>query len=206
MFTKVNLELTSSKHLIDQNMMIKTLNLEGKTTEISSAFCRYTGYLQEELIRQKNNFFLAEDNQALATRIWRSIQTGHAWEGEYVLQSAEGENKWVSAVIEPILDVDYTSKKLTILTVKTRSFFYLSLLYHEMQQPVCWRSVSMLEWCIKNSMTTQYKITFSFSVMIFLLVLGSGVAIFNVLKLSLLYHEMQQPVCWRSVSMLEWCH
>lgn len=107
MFTKVNLELTSSKHLIDQNMMIKTLNLEGKTTEISSAFCRYTGYLQEELIRQKNNFFLAEDNQALATRIWRSIQTGHAWEGEYVLQSAEGENKWVSAVIEPILDVDY---------------------------------------------------------------------------------------------------
>jgi len=107
MFTKVNLELMSYKHLIDQNMMIKTLNSEGKTTEISSAFCRYTGYLKEELVRQKNNFFLAEDNQALATKIWRSIQTGHAWEGEYALHSADGEDKWVSAVIEPILDIDY---------------------------------------------------------------------------------------------------
>jgi len=107
MFTKVNLELMSYKHLIDQNMMIKTLNPEGKTTDISSAFCRYTGYLKEEVIRQKSNFFLAEDNQALATKIWRSIQTGHAWEGEYALRSAGGENKWVSAVIEPILDADY---------------------------------------------------------------------------------------------------
>jgi hypothetical protein len=43
---------------------------------------------------------------------------------------------------------------------------------------------------IKNSMTTQYKITFSFSVMIFLLVLGSGVAIFNVLKLANLAEDM----------------
>ncbi len=107
MFTKVNLELMSYKYLIDQNMMIKTLNSEGKTTEISSAFCRYTGYLKEEVIRQKNNFFLAEDNQALATKIWRSIQTGHAWEGEYALHSADGEDKWVSAVIEPVLGADY---------------------------------------------------------------------------------------------------
>ncbi|MDT8424418.1 MAG: diguanylate cyclase [Methyloprofundus sp.] len=107
MFTKVNLELMSDKHLIDQNMMIKILNLEGNTTEISSAFCRYTGYLKEEVIRQKNNFFLAENNQALATKIWRSIQTGRAWEGEYALRSAKGEDKWVSAMIEPILDADY---------------------------------------------------------------------------------------------------
>jgi len=107
MFAKVNLELMSYKHLIDQNMMVKTVNAEGKTTEISSAFCRYTGYLKEEVIRQNNNFFLAEDNQALATRIWRSIQTGHAWEGEYALHSADGKDKWVSAVIEPVLDADY---------------------------------------------------------------------------------------------------
>jgi len=107
MFTKVNLELMSYKHLIDQNILVKTVNSEGKTTEISSALCRYTGYLKEEVIRQKNNFFLAEDNQALATRIWRSIQTGHAWEGEYALRRADGEDKWVNAVIEPILGADY---------------------------------------------------------------------------------------------------
>ncbi|MCF7969631.1 MAG: diguanylate cyclase [Methylococcaceae bacterium] len=107
MFAKVNLELMSYKHLIDQNMMVKTVSPDGKTIDISSALCRYTGYLKEEVMRRKNNFFLAEDNHALATKIWRSIQTGHAWEGEYALRSADGQDKWVSAVIEPILDADY---------------------------------------------------------------------------------------------------
>ncbi|MBE0468708.1 MAG: MCP four helix bundle domain-containing protein [Methyloprofundus sp.] len=39
-------------------------------------------------------------------------------------------------------------------------------------------------------MTTQYKITFSFSVMIFLLALGGGTAIFNAVKLANLTEGM----------------
>ncbi len=70
-------------HLIDQHIMIATLDLDAKVVEASNALCRFLGCTQKDLIGKPSHFF---DNSIGAieqeTAIFQVIKTGKRWRGE----------------------------------------------------------------------------------------------------------------------------
>jgi PAS domain S-box-containing protein len=70
-------------------------------------FTQMTGYPLEE-VRGKNPRFLKSGQMALAeyTRMWRTIEAGEEWRGEFCNRRRDGQLVWESAAISPVRDSD----------------------------------------------------------------------------------------------------
>jgi len=68
-------------HLIDQNIMMATLNLDGEIEEITNKFARYIHIEKSHLLGQSAHFFLGDDTSRF-DEIMNTIKSGKVWEGE----------------------------------------------------------------------------------------------------------------------------
>ena len=120
-------EINKRAHLIDQNIMIAQLNLDGDVVEISNALCRYIGMLQQNIVGTPSHLFTTgDDAEALQESMWHYLKTGTQWSGEIKRVTGDGTAKWAKMTILPALNGDYvingytcilqdmTSKKLSL--------------------------------------------------------------------------------------------
>lgn len=119
-------------HLIDQNIMIASLDLEGNITQVSNALCRFLQSNKDKLIGTQSHFFInIEDKNHSVAHIWRMIKTGKAWEGEIHRQNSDGVRSFAHSTILPVFNEhfdtigytniiqDSTDKKLSVTDALT---------------------------------------------------------------------------------------
>ena len=94
-------------HLVDQNIMSATLNIDLKIIDISSAFARYLGFSKDELLNTPNNFLYQDNEEDKKNIIIRIIQSGKQWDGEIKKLDSYSEIKWLNVTIHPIFDENY---------------------------------------------------------------------------------------------------
>ncbi len=91
--------------LIDHNIITATTNTSGIITEVSTAFCQVSGFTKEGLIGQKPDILqhpgIAKD---VKQEVWKTIQSGKTWMGEFHNQTPKGKSYWLEATIFPSLD------------------------------------------------------------------------------------------------------
>lgn len=115
-------------HLIDQQIMMATLDKSGKVIDASNALCRFLGCMKSDLIGKPSHFF---DNSAqseqLAKDILRVVSTGMEWTGEIQHSTSEHQTFWAHSSVLPNFDESYrivnytnilndvTNKKLSVV-------------------------------------------------------------------------------------------
>jgi len=96
----------------------------GIITDVSSAFCRISGYSKEELIGSSHNIVRHPDTpDAVFKEMWHSIKSGKIWHGEIKNRRKNGEAYWVDSAIEPIFSdslhiIGYKSVRFDITDTK----------------------------------------------------------------------------------------
>lgn len=112
-------------NMIDKYIITSTTNLEGKITKVSNAFCKASGYNEDEIIGQ--NHRILKDPEALDDvykDLWEKITRNETWSGEFRNIRKDGSYYWIKATISPIFDIDgikigYTSLAEDITNKKT---------------------------------------------------------------------------------------
>ncbi|MDO9515181.1 MAG: diguanylate cyclase [Syntrophales bacterium] len=104
---KDQVELARHLYLVDQNVLVSSLDKEGIVQDISSAMCRLLGVTQEEIIGTRTNFFVDEGDKELLEQIARTLKTGKEWRGTFKRMDGEGNVLWLHSTIYPVLDQSY---------------------------------------------------------------------------------------------------
>jgi diguanylate cyclase (GGDEF)-like protein/PAS domain S-box-containing protein len=117
-------ELVHRQHLIDQNIMIATLDSAGRVKEATRALCSFMGTTPRE-IKGKSGFFdPAEEPAEKVKTIQRTVESGRKWKGE-IKHVEDGQVRWAQSTILPNYNrtweltgftnilVDTTTKKLS---------------------------------------------------------------------------------------------
>lgn len=98
-------ELQRMLDVVNQNVYMSMTDLDGNITYASDAFCRLTGYSQEQLMGQNHRILKsAHTPNELHENLWEKISAGSIWKGELENISKVGEPYWVEASITPIYD------------------------------------------------------------------------------------------------------
>ncbi|MBU1657722.1 diguanylate cyclase [bacterium] len=99
------LEHKLQKHfdLMDDNIIVSTTDLDGKIIDVSSAFCRVSGYTREELIGQTHSIVRAMGNEVYK-ELWDSITQDKTFSGEIKNQAKDGSFFWVNIFVAPVFD------------------------------------------------------------------------------------------------------
>jgi diguanylate cyclase (GGDEF)-like protein/PAS domain S-box-containing protein len=132
---KLHKERNQRLYLIDQNIMLASLDIKGVVLDVSNALCRFLGNSKEELIGKPSNFFDNSDEASYTVQhILKTIQTGKSWKGEIKHFSSDGQIYWASSSIIPNLDDEFkltgytniledtTNKKLSVTDKLTTLF------------------------------------------------------------------------------------
>gem|GEM_PF-553359 len=105
-------------HLIDQNIMLATLDKDAVVKDVSSALCRFLGSRKADLIGKPSHFFdNSDDWQQLEEEILCSIQTGKEWSGEVKHYDHDGNIKWANSTILPNYDSNFQVQGFTNILV-----------------------------------------------------------------------------------------
>ena len=89
----------------DKNVLASKTDIRGTITYVSEAFCKISGYTEEELLGKKQSMVRHPDMpQELFRDIWKTIQSGKEWRGEIKNSKKDGSFYWVEAIIMPEYD------------------------------------------------------------------------------------------------------
>ena len=92
-------------------------DLKGNIEYVSPAFYQTTGYTLEEVVGNSTSLLKSgKTDPAVYHDMWETIETGKAWQGEWINKKKNGEFYWESASITPILDTE--GKMINYLAVK----------------------------------------------------------------------------------------
>jgi len=111
--TKRNLEEYIS--IVNENVLISRTDTKGVINHVSDAYCKFTGYLKEELIGKTHSLLKHPDNsKETFSALWNTIKKGNPWKGEIKNIKKDGTVFWVENSINADLDeegniIGYTS-------------------------------------------------------------------------------------------------
>ncbi|GAA6173434.1 ABC transporter substrate-binding protein [Colwellia sp. KU-HH00111] len=89
--------------IVDRYVISSQTDLDGKITDVSTAFCRVSGYSKEELLGQTHKLLKhPETNESIYKEMWDTITQGNTWSGELLNQAKDGSRYWVDAKIDPV--------------------------------------------------------------------------------------------------------
>ncbi len=117
-------ELESLVNSFDKNVIASKTNVNGYITYASEAFCKISGYTQEELIGKEHKIMRHPDmKKEVFEEMWETITSNKTWVGEIKSIKKDGGFYWANSYISPIVDAqnniieysairhDITSKK-----------------------------------------------------------------------------------------------
>lgn len=147
--TQAQKDRSYRRHLIDQNIMLATLDKDAIIQDVSSSLCRFLGSRKEDLIGKSSHFFdNSDESEQLEELILSQIQTGKEWQGEIKHYDHQGNISWANSKVLPLYDENYnvsgftnilesiTSKKLSgvdKLTSMLNRRRYDEIIIHEMR-------------------------------------------------------------------------
>jgi len=93
------------KNLLNTYVISSTTDLKGIITGVSQAFCKISGYEEDELIGKPHNMVRHPDiPKELFKSMWKTIESGNIWQGEIKNLAKDRGYYWVTAVISPLYD------------------------------------------------------------------------------------------------------
>ncbi len=118
--SKTNASMKRYLDIVDRYIISSSTDLNGVITEVSSAFCHFTGYAKDELIGKKHNIMRHPNTpKELYKEMWGALRRDETWRGEIRNTTKEGKSYWTYATISPIYNASgkktgYTSLRYDI--------------------------------------------------------------------------------------------
>ena len=98
-------ELIESLNIIDKHVMSIRMDKEGIITEVSSAFCDFSGFSKEELLGHHHKILIHPDmSKEDYDGLWKILKQGKSFFTELKGIKKDGGFYWVESHIEPIFD------------------------------------------------------------------------------------------------------
>ncbi|MBV5308736.1 response regulator, partial [Chromatium okenii] len=98
-------ELNDLKKAIDRHAIVSVACADGSITSVNAKFCEVSGYQREELIGRNHRLIKSGYHPpTLFEGMWRTLTSGHIWQGEVQNRRKDGRPYWVQATIAPILN------------------------------------------------------------------------------------------------------
>jgi len=95
------------EYVFDGSVIISQTDLEGIITYANRAFSEASGYSADELVGQPHNIIRHPDMPKIVfEKMWRTIESGQAWNGLVKNLRKDGRYYWVETEILPIRDND----------------------------------------------------------------------------------------------------
>ena len=96
-------QLEQKQNILDIYVPISTTNIQGIITDVSSAFCKLTGYNKDELIGNTHHIVAnKKTSKSIYKKLWKSITTEETWTGEIKNTNKNGEDFWINLNINTI--------------------------------------------------------------------------------------------------------
>jgi PAS domain S-box-containing protein len=88
---------------LDKNVIINETDEKGIITFVSEAFCKISGYSEEELIGQPHNICKDDSmSKDIFKDLWKTIKANKTWTGEIRNKRKDGSYYWLYNIITPI--------------------------------------------------------------------------------------------------------
>ena len=99
-------ELTEFSRIIEQiDDIVAITNLAGDLTYVNKAFCKFTGYSEEEALGENPRLYSSgKHSQAEMKELWATILSGKVYRGIIINQKKNGEDYYEEKMITPLLD------------------------------------------------------------------------------------------------------
>ncbi|MGB1236747.1 MAG: diguanylate cyclase [Pseudomonadales bacterium] len=96
-------ERARRQRLIDEHILMAHLDLDGRVVDASNALCRFFGCWKEELVGNKNRFFLddSQESKLLEQGIFKLLKQGKQWQGEISYTNVQGHTVWAESSLIP---------------------------------------------------------------------------------------------------------
>lgn len=102
---ELNYELTELLASFDENVIASKTDIYGRITYVSKAFCKISGYSQEELLKANQNIISSGNTSAdVYKQLWKTITSGKTWRGELEDKNKNGATYWLYSIITPKYD------------------------------------------------------------------------------------------------------
>jgi diguanylate cyclase (GGDEF)-like protein/PAS domain S-box-containing protein len=103
--------------LIDEHIITASIDIQGKITDISKAFCRTNGYAKKELLGNIHENLRSDSYEAsFFTQIWETLEHNKPWHGEFKNRKKDGGFFWVNATISPLFSI--SGEKIGYITIE----------------------------------------------------------------------------------------
>jgi PAS domain S-box-containing protein len=104
-FCKTQL-LKQYKNTVDRSSIVSKADAKGIITYVNEAFCKISGYKEEELLGKAHNIVRHKDmNSSVFKEMWHVIKDlKEPWKGIVKNRKKDGSDYWVQTIINPILD------------------------------------------------------------------------------------------------------
>jgi diguanylate cyclase (GGDEF)-like protein/PAS domain S-box-containing protein len=101
----LNREMIRYMETVDEYVLTSRTDTRGIITDASTAFCRISGYVKDEMIGQPHNIVRHPDTpKEIFTEMWQTIKEGKTWYGEMKNRTKSGDFYWVKMVVSPLFD------------------------------------------------------------------------------------------------------
>jgi methyl-accepting chemotaxis protein len=132
---RTNLPVTQKEILVGENVnIVSSTDLKGVITQVNDDFVEISGYTKDELIGQPHNVLRHPDMPAEAfADLWKTLKSGHGWEGIVKNRCKNGDYYWVHAHVTPTREgneiVGYTSvrRKATVNEIARADKLYQTI-------------------------------------------------------------------------------
>lgn len=122
--SKLQTELSDAYHkihksskIIDQHVMLSTIDENGVITGVSDHFLKLTGYKKEEIIGTQYDLLKHPDmDLSVINDRWKSAEEDNVWRGEVKNRDKHGTTFWVQQVISAELTGDNKVKGFTSIS------------------------------------------------------------------------------------------
>ena len=102
-----NLRVLQLENAINKTTLVSKTDPKGKITYVNEAFCKLSGYEENELIGKSHNIVRDSDvPKSVFKEMWQTIKSGEIWHGTFPNIAKNGSKYVVDASIVPIKDIN----------------------------------------------------------------------------------------------------
>lgn len=105
--------------VLNDHSLVSISDVKGNIIYVNSKFCDVSGYSSEELIGANHRILKTDvHDDKFFKRMWKTISTGHIWDGEICNKAKCGRLYWVQSTIVPFLN-EVTKKPEHYVSIRT---------------------------------------------------------------------------------------